>query len=587
MVFSGVPASPGIAFGPAFIVVAAPQGVEVHPLKMVQVAAEIQRFHEAVEQTRTDLRQARDDFASTVDPRLAQIFTAHLELLSDPELIQKTEEGIRTQLINAEAVLSAVFEHQAHKIERVADEKLASIAADVRDVGSRLLMRLMSTGEHVPIRPAENSIVIAHDLAPSQTARMANDKVAGFATDVGGPVSHTALLAKAMELPAVVGLGRIADQISSMTPLIVDGFAGKVIANPTEEETRRYREMRREWKARGTALNRFRDLPAETRDGYLVSIAANIELPAEVPHVLEHGADSIGLFRTEFLYLTEKGLPSEDHQYEVYKQVLLEMKSRPVIFRTMDLGGDKFLSEIPLGQELNPFLGLRAIRLCLRYPQIFETQLRAIFRASVHGKARIMLPMISGIRQVWQAKEIIEGVKRSMREEGISFDESIEIGIMIEIPSAALTADILAREVDFFSIGTNDLIQYTLAVDRVNEQVAHLYDPYHPSVLRLIREVIAAAHRNGIWVGLCGEMASSPDLACLLVGLGIDELSMAAGAIPAVKQRIRSTKLTALKAFAEEVFNVPSSGDVRNLFAERIPRMVSVRAARHNISESK
>jgi len=336
--------------------------------------------------------------------------------------------------------------------------------------------------------------------------------------------------------------------------------------------------MRREWKARGTALSRLRLLPAETRDGYLVNIAANIELPSEIPHVHEHGADSIGLFRTEFLYLSDGRMPSEDQQYDVYKSVLEQMEGRHVTFRTLDLGGDKFISEIPLGQELNPFLGLRAIRLCLRYPQIFETQLRAILRASVYGKARIMLPMISGIRQVREAKEIIKRVQQRLREERVEFDEDIKTGIMIEIPSAALTADILAREVDFFSIGTNDLIQYTLAVDRVNEQVAHLYDPYHPSVLRLIREVINSAHRNGIWVGLCGEMASNPDLACLLVGLGIDELSMASAAIPAVKQRIRSVKLSGLKAFADDLYQAPSSTEVRALFAERIPRLVHGRA---------
>lgn len=573
-VFVGVPASPGVAFGPAFILVASPAGVETYPIKPQQVAAEIKRFFDAVELTKRDLAHARDEFAIKVDPQLAQIFDGHLALLNDPELIKKTEEGIRTQLQNAESILARVFDEQAKRIERLSEAKMASIASDVRDVCGRLMTHLIASGDHVPIRPTDSSIVISHDLAPSQTARMAENQVAGFATDVGGPVSHTALLAKALEIPAVVGLGRFADNISTGTPLIVDGFSGRVIANPTPEESRRYREMRREWKARGTVLSRLRTLPAETRDGYLVNIAANIELPSEIEHVLEHGADSIGLFRTEFLYLNNGSLPTEDEQYEVYRDVVEQMQSKHVIFRTLDLGGDKFISQIPLGQELNPFLGLRAIRLCLRYPQIFELQLRAILRASAHGKARIMLPMISGINQVREAKAIIMRVKDYLRKEGIAFDEEIEIGIMIEIPSAALTADILAKEVDFFSIGTNDLIQYTLAVDRVNEQVAHLYDPYHPSVLRLIREVINSAHRNGIWVGLCGEMASNPDLACLLVGLGIDELSMAASAIPAVKQRIRSVKLSALKSFTEDVYQLASSTDVRNLFSERVPRLV-------------
>ncbi len=355
--------------------------------------------------------------------------------------------------------------------------------------------------------------------------------------------------------------------------MIIDGFKGTVIVNPTSDEVREYKKIRRSSIARLSALDRFRAMPAETRDGYLVDISANIELPSEVDHVLMHGAEGIGLFRTEFLYLDAGEPPSEENQFKVYRSVLSKMGGRPVIFRTFDLGGDKFLSDVTLDRELNPFLGLRAIRLCLQHPEVFKTQLRAMLRASHYGKTRIMFPLVTEVGEVRKAKAILRDMCRELEREGKPFDPDVEIGTMIEVPSAALTADAIAKEVDFFSIGTNDLIQYTLAVDRGNEQVAHLYEPCHPSVLRLIRDTINQAHRNGIWCGLCGEMSGDPDLACVLIGMGIDGLSMAAGSIPLVKQRVRKVTLGELQELSLEILDQPTSIEVREVLERRVQAM--------------
>jgi phosphotransferase system enzyme I (PtsI) len=583
-IFSGVPASPGIAFGPAFVLSRTDLGVEVYALKSTQVEGEIGRFHKALEAAKADIRRERDELAKGIDARLAKIFDGHLGLLEDPELIGTVESQVRQKRRNAASVLSTLIEERAARLEKVTEAKLASIATDFRDVRDRVLRHLSLARRTEMISPVESSILIAHDLAPSQTTRL-RDKVAAFATDVGGPVSHTALLAKALEIPAVVGLTSIASEVTPGTPLIVDGVEGLVIANPTAEEIEAYRKQRHKFRARESSLSRLKSLPAETRDGYLVDISANIELPEEVDHVIDHGASGIGLFRTEFLYLDQDNLPDEEKQFEVYRRVLERVRPQPVVFRTMDLGGDKFLSRAPVSREPNPFLGLRGIRLCLRYPEMFKMQLRAILRASPHGKARIMFPLVTSVQQVIDAKKILRQVRRQLTREGTPFERDIAVGIMIEVPSAALTADVLAEHVDFFSIGTNDLIQYTLAVDRVNEQVAHLYDPHHPSVLRLIRDVTTCAHRRGIWVSLCGEMASDPDLAGLLVGMGIDELSMAAVAIPDVKQRIRGTSLARLQELARDVLLLNRSSEIRELIAERIPKIVRARSRRVDAPE--
>ena len=576
-IFDGVAASPGIAFGQALVYAPSQVDFAAYPIRAGQIEPEIERFHEAVDAAKDEVIQLRSLISDT-DESVAKIFAAHLGMLEDPELIDETDRRIRARRQNAESVLSNLMGESIAKFENVPDAKLASFAGDLRDVRDRILSHMGGKDGREPISPAKSSIVIAHDLAPSHTARMSQEKIAGFATDVGGPVSHTAVLAKALEIPAVVGIGRIASEVPPGTPLIIDGFEGKVIANPTREERAKYRLARRKWRRRDSSLARLRDLPAETRDGYLIEMAANIEFPSEIEHVISHGADSVGLFRTEFLYLRDNRAPTEEEQFEVYRKVLKGLAPRPIIFRTMDLGGDKFFSDVNLTQEVNPFLGLRGIRLCLRYPEIFRTQLRAILRASEYGKARIMFPLITGVTQVREAKAFVQETMAELDKEGVPYDREIEIGAMIEVPSAALTADVLAPELDFFSIGTNDLIQYTLAVDRGNEQVAHLYNPHHPAVLRLIRDVIRSGHRNGITVGVCGEMAGDPDLACLLVGMGVDELSMAAQTIPTVKQRLRRVTITDLKNLSEDVLTLNTSAEIRERMARRIPEIISTRA---------
>ncbi len=570
-IFEGVAASPGIAIAPSFVLARSDLGMKVYALEKEEVESEIRRFHRGVKATKREIEAQREQIAGSVDASVVQIFDSHTLLLEDPHLIEKTEERISGQMLNAESVLANLIEEWAEQLEKkMPESRIASVADDVRQVGRLILSNMVSVSGRKTVRPSEPSIVVAHDLAPSQTTGMSGEPVAGFVTDIGGPVSHVALVAKALEIPAVVGLGSISREVAPGTPMIIDGFEGKVIVNPTDDEIRDYKKVRRSSIARLSALDRFKSMPAETRDGYLVDISANIELPSEVDHVLMHGAEGIGLFRTEFLYLESDGPPTEEYQFKVYRSVLNKMGERPVVFRTVDLGGDKFLSDVTLDQEINPFLGLRAIRLCLQHPNILKTQLRAMLRASHYGKARIMFPLVTGVGEVREAKSILRDMCRELQAEGVSFDPDVEIGTMIEVPSAAMTADAIAKEVDFFSIGTNDLIQYTLAVDRANEQVAHLYEPCHPSVLRLIRDTINHAHRNGIWCGLCGEMSGDPDLACVLIGMGIDGLSMAAGAIPIVKQRVRKVTLGELQDLALEILDQPTSAEVREVLEERV-----------------
>ncbi|MBI1784327.1 phosphoenolpyruvate--protein phosphotransferase, partial [Candidatus Sumerlaeota bacterium] len=455
----------------------------------------------------------------------------------------------------------------------------------VIDVGNRICKHLAKSYTISPAKEKETShtsdmIIFAHDLSPSDTAQMDHRIVKAFAMEIGGPTSHTAILAKGLEIPAVVGLGPVLEHVGPETTAIVDGYEGTVIVHPTAEEIRRARDRRRRHLAQERTLNKLATLPAETLDGYRVELSANLELPDEIPHAVAHGADGVGLFRTEFLYFNEAGLPEEDRQFDLYKNVLKKFSPRSVIFRTLDIGGDKFLADFPgvaAGEEANPFLGLRAIRFCLRHPGIFRTQLRAILRASAFGRARIMFPMVSSAEEVRAAKKILEGVKKELADEGKTFDAGLEVGIMVEIPSAALIADQLAIEADFFSIGTNDLIQYTLAVDRANERVASLYDPYHPAVLRLIRRIIDAAHRAGIWVGVCGEMASNPRTALLLVGMGIDELSMGALSIPEIKHLLRNTRLSEARRVASEIYALGSSEEIRTRVEEAYQSLRKVR----------
>jgi len=433
---------------------------------------------------------------------------------------------------------------------------------DVFDIGRRILHNIIGVVRMNVEDLTEEVILVAHELSPSDTAHMHDGKVIGFVTEIGGKTSHAAIMARALEIPAVVGLKDITFRLRNNDTIIIDGSHGVVIINPDKETLNEYSHRQDEYCAFKEGLTWLRDLPAQTEDGFRVLLSANIGKSEEIEVVKREGAEGIGLYRTEYLYLDREDLPSEEEQFNEYKAVLLNLYPCPVVIRTIDLGGDKFCTSIELPLEVNPFLGLRAIRLCLRHPDIFKVQLRAILRASIYGKAQMMFPLITEIAELQQAKSCLLAAKRELDEENIPFDRHIQIGVMIETPSAALIADRLASEVDFFSIGTNDLIQYTLAIDRINEEVAHLYKPFHPAVLRLIKMTIDAAHKEGKWIGMCGEMAGEPLYTVLLLGLGLDEFSMSGSSISKIKKIIRATRLDEAKAFANEIMQETSSNEI-------------------------
>jgi phosphotransferase system enzyme I (PtsI) len=426
----------------------------------------------------------------------------------------------------------------------------------------------------------EKGIVVAHDLSPAETAQMVKSNIMGFANDMGGKTSHTAIMAKSLKIPAVLGLEKITQIANIEDFIIVDGTGGVVILNPDQATIEEYQVKQKEHEYFEKTLFKYSKLPAETKDGFRVKICANIELIEEIPSVLKYGAEGIGLYRTEFLYLNRAGLPTEKEHFEAYKKVLEKISPCPATIRTLDIGGDKFLSPVNLAEEMNPALGLRAIRFCLKEMDIFKVQLKSILKASVYGKLRILFPMISGIEEIREVKEILEEVKDELRKKKIPFDEKIEIGIMIEIPSAVVIADILAREVDFFSIGTNDLIQYSLAIDRVNEHVNYLYDPLHPAVLRLIKNVVDTAHKAGITIAMCGEMAGESLYIPILLGLGLNELSMDPPSIPRAKKIIRSTTIKESKQLLENILSFSTTDEIENFiktdFIKRFPDEFSI-----------
>ncbi|MBM7557712.1 phosphoenolpyruvate--protein phosphotransferase, partial [Halanaerobacter jeridensis] len=410
-------------------------------------------------------------------------------------------------------------------------------------------------------------ILVAKDLAPSDTTQIDKELVQGFATTVGSRTSHTAIMARSMEIPAVVGANGILDDVETGDQIIVDGLDGTVIVNPTEEELNKYEEKAEEYAERKKRLAELKEVPAETTDGHQVELVANIGTPADIPGAQDNGAEGIGLYRSEFLYMDRDSLPSEEEQFEAYKEVA-EKIDGSIVIRTMDIGGDKELPYLDMPEEMNPFLGYRAIRMCLDKPEIFKVQLRAILRASAYGEVKIMYPMISAVEQLREANQILEEVKEELREENIEFDEDLEVGMMIEVPAAAMVADILAKEADFFSIGTNDLIQYTTATDRMNEQIADLYQPFHPALLRLIKRVVDAAHAEGKWAGMCGEMAGDKRLAPFLLGVGLDEFSMSAVSIPEVKDQIRNMSLAEAEEIAEKALNCETAQEVRKVLSD-------------------
>ena len=563
---SGIPASPGVALGTAVLVV--PSGTEAaqcgRAILPDEVGAELARFERALQVSSEELLRLWQDMLSKVGKEQAAIFEAQRMMLLDPTLKALVESHIKEELVSAERAASLACEEQAKVLETIDDPYLAARAADLRDIGKRLVRNL--TGGQTGAMPGElpeKAVIVAPDLTPSDTAALDVRRAVAIVLDKGGRTSHTAILARSLGIPAVVGTSDATSVIAPDDTVGVDGTRGEVVVNPEEEELSALREKERALTRERERLLSVKDLPAVTRDGKRVEIAANIGNVEDAYLALQAGAEGVGLFRTEFLFLDRLAMPSEEEQFEAYKKVLSAFAPRPVVIRTLDVGGDKPLPYLDMPKEDNPFLGLRAVRLCLSRRDLFRTQLRALLRASVFGNLRIMFPMISGLAELKEAKAVLEDARAELAEAGAHVSPDIQVGIMVEIPSAAVDADILAPECDFFSIGTNDLVQYTLACDRGNPSVAHLSDPFAPAVLRLIKRTIDEGHKRGIWVGMCGEMAGMPEAIPLLLAMGLDEFSMSAGAIPRAKEIVRRQSVRELEALWDQVKNLGTGQEIR------------------------
>ncbi|WP_026176875.1 phosphoenolpyruvate--protein phosphotransferase [Desulfurispora thermophila] len=528
-----------------------------------EVDDEIQRLQEAKNNSYQELNQIIEQARAKLGKDKAAILKAQQAFLNDPSFYPEMEKGIRQHKYSAEKAVNEVVEKFARLFEGMADAYLKERAADVRDVGRRLIRQLQGNKGMQLSDIKQEVILVADDLAPSDTVQLNKKYILAFATRAGGKTSHTAILSRSLGIPAVVGLGENINQINNDDFLILDGSTGTCIVNPDHSTIKEYEEKRKREEEALRLLEQFTFRPAMTMDGYRFEIAANIGTPAEAKLALEHGAEGIGLYRTEFLFMNETTMPSEEKQFEAYKQVLSIMQGKPVIIRTLDIGGDKELPYLSLPKEMNPFLGYRAIRLSLDQRELLVTQLRALLRASAFGKLKIMFPMISGLEEWRQARAVFAEVKEQLTKEGVEIDPAVEVGIMVEVPSTAVLADKFAKEVDFFSIGTNDLVQYTIAVDRMNEKVGYLYDHLHPAIIRLVKQVIEASHREGKWTGMCGGMAGDPLAAPLLVGLGLDEWSMVAGSIKKVKQVISKVYRGECEKLLEEVLEMTETSEVR------------------------
>jgi phosphotransferase system enzyme I (PtsI) len=555
-ILRGIPVSAGVCRGKILVLDKPRQGVEQRLLADTDLPGELNRLQQALLKTREQLQEVQRQLTQSLGAGQASIFDAHLLVLEDPSVIDEVVRVIQQDKVNAEFAFHQVTDRYIGALAKVEDEFLRERATDMRDVSGRVMNNLLGVSENIDLtKLTEPCIIIAHDLTPSKTAQMDRKMVLGFATDIGSRTSHTAIMARSLRIPAVVGLKNASETLTNGEYALLDGYNGNIIVNPTDQTLFEYGQLVRKQVSLEEKLRDTLNQHAVTLDNHRIFISANIEQAGDTDSVRNSGAEGVGLFRTEYLYINREQPPTEEEQYQAYRQVAAALKPNPVVIRTLDLGGDKLLSSLAIPPEMNPFLGWRAIRYCLQQEDVFFAQLRAILRASVEGNVKIMYPMISGLDELNQANAFVTQAKEQLRKEGIPFDEKIELGAMIETPSAAVIADALSKRVQFFSLGTNDLIQYTLAVDRMNEKIAHLYEPTHPAIMRLIKQTVTAARKQNVWVSVCGEMAGDPTLTPLLIGLGVDELSAAPSVLPQLKYLIRRLKLAdtqELAAFAIE-----------------------------------
>jgi phosphotransferase system enzyme I (PtsI) len=566
----GIPVSPGIIIGKARLVDRSKVKLYYQYLiRDEQVSKEADRFREALNITREQIISLKSRMQDQIQSH-AFILDAQLMILNDSMLSEATVNTIIHEKINAEWALQKSVQTIRQLFDEIDDDYIRERAQDVEDVAERIMRNLAGEDQASLSEISERVIIVAHELSPMDTSEMNIGKVMGFITDVGGRTSHTAIMAKALKIPAVVGLEAVTRQVKDGELLVVDGNTGEVVINPDDEAIILFQERQIRHERYESAIARTSHLPAETVDGRRISIKANIEFLEEVVTAKDYGAEGIGLYRTEFLYLRSKGVPNEEELFEDYREVAEIIAPDPITIRTLDLGGDKFSSDLELNQGMNPALGLRAIRFCLREPQIFKSQLRAIFRASAYGRIRLMFPMISGLQEVLDTKMILDQVKDELDKENLPYDPDVQIGVMIEVPSAVAVSDLLARHVDFFSLGTNDLIQYSLAIDRINEHVAFMYQPFHPAIIRMLRQAVQAAREAGIEIALCGEMAGDPLCVFILLGLGIEELSMNAGSIPIIKQLIRCISMEDAKRHLQNILELSTAQSVREYLIEKM-----------------
>ena len=565
---TGIPASPGIVFGKALVLKEEKIVLDTQKISEEQVEAEVARFYAGREAAVEQLNSIHQRALKSLGEEKAAIFEGHLMILEDEELEEEIIDYLRSNKVNASVAASKIIDQQVEMLSEIDDEYLKERAGDIRDIGNRLIKNIL--GMHIVDLGdiTEESILVAYDLTPSETAQLNLEKVLGFITDIGGRTSHTSIMARSLELPAIVGTNDVTARVNTGDYLILDAVNNRVYVNPTQAEIDELKTLEAKLAEEKAELAKLKDLPAVTLDGHKVEVVANIGTIRDCEGAHRNGAEGVGLYRTEFLFMDRDQLPSEEEQFIAYKEVVEAMEGRLVVLRTMDIGGDKELPYLNLPKEMNPFLGWRAVRIALDRREILHAQLRAVLRASAFGKLAVMFPMIISVEEIRELKSVLETLKVELRAEGKAFDENIQVGVMVETPSAAVNAKFLAKEVDFFSIGTNDLTQYTLAVDRGNELISHLYNPMSPSVLGLIKQVIDASHAEGKWTGMCGELAGDERATLLLLGMGLDEFSMSAISVPRIKKLIRNVNFQDAKALANAALQKPTASEIEQLIEE-------------------